>query len=157
MWRVNSRFLVTEWYNPLLAEQRYRVLILLLSLSLVVQLFAFYSASRVTGYRTRFVESIALRVKESYNNDDALCQKEELFKSCLFFLARYAMYTWTDMSIYYRTNNFVTIIINLFNFLLVKNWYLYWLCFSCCRDLQGNNISVIFKTDFEDMATLHVL
>nr|KAF7431776.1 hypothetical protein H0235_004700 [Vespula pensylvanica] len=25
------------------------------------------------------------------------------------------------------------------------------------RDLQGNNISVIFKTDFEDMATLHVL
>lgn len=27
----------------------------------------------------------------------------------------------------------------------------------CFRDLQGNNISVIFKTDFEDMATLHVL
>ncbi|XP_047346786.1 protein slit isoform X5 [Vespa velutina] len=27
----------------------------------------------------------------------------------------------------------------------------------CTRDLQGNNISVIFKTDFEDMATLHVL
>ncbi|KAK2586210.1 hypothetical protein KPH14_001469 [Odynerus spinipes] len=25
------------------------------------------------------------------------------------------------------------------------------------KDLQGNNISVIFKTDFEDMATLHVL
>ncbi|KAK0169618.1 hypothetical protein PV327_011469, partial [Microctonus hyperodae] len=24
-------------------------------------------------------------------------------------------------------------------------------------DLQGNNISVIFKTDFEDMATLHAL
>ncbi|EFN60247.1 Protein slit [Camponotus floridanus] len=28
---------------------------------------------------------------------------------------------------------------------------------SFVRDLQGNNISVIFKTDFEDMATLHVL
>ncbi|KAK0169583.1 hypothetical protein PV328_011859, partial [Microctonus aethiopoides] len=27
----------------------------------------------------------------------------------------------------------------------------------CYRDLQGNNISVIFKTDFEDMATLHAL
>ncbi|KAH0561253.1 hypothetical protein KQX54_015244 [Cotesia glomerata] len=25
------------------------------------------------------------------------------------------------------------------------------------RDLQGNNISVVFKTDFEDMATLHAL
>ncbi|PBC34806.1 Protein slit [Apis cerana cerana] len=32
-----------------------------------------------------------------------------------------------------------------------------WVGYPGTKDLQGNNISVIFKTDFEDMATLHVL
>ncbi|RLU25890.1 hypothetical protein DMN91_002052 [Ooceraea biroi] len=36
-------------------------------------------------------------------------------------------------------------------------WHVYEKLIFVFRDLQGNNVSVIFKTDFEDMATLHVL
>lgn len=59
---MNSRFLVTEWYNPLLAERRYRAVRHPHFLySTIVQLFFPIEDE----YGIKFVESIELYVNES--------------------------------------------------------------------------------------------